>query len=244
MSRIFAHRGFSGSYPENTMLAFRKAMETGCDGIELDVQLTRDGELVVIHDETLDRTTDGKGKVRDHSLKELADFNAANRFSESFGFHPIPTLSEYFELARDRAIVTNIELKNGIYPYPGLEEKLVAMVGAFGIEDRVVYSSFNHQSLLKCRTLSPGSEIAFIVSCWMIGAGSYCRGNGGDYLNPRSCFLTEENMGELRESGVRTMAWTVDEAAEMLRLAGMGVDSLITNEPRRALDLLGRLPRA
>lgn len=240
MCRIFAHRGFSASYPENSLLAFEKAIETGCEGIELDVQLTRDGQLVVIHDETLDRTTGAKGRVRDFSLAELERLDASGRFSGNLGFNPIPTLSDYFDLVRNKTIATNIELKNGIFVYPGLEEKVVAMVAEFGLEDRVLFSSFNHQSLLKCKALSPSSEIAFIISCWMIGAGSYCKDNRGAYINPRSCFLTPENMDELSRSGVKAMAWTVDEPSEMKRLAGAGVDSLITNEPALAMDVLGR----
>lgn len=238
MCRVFAHRGFSASYPENTMLAFEKAIETGCAGIELDVQLTRDGEIVVIHDETVDRTTNGKGKVRDYSLGELRRLDANQRFAGKYGFHPIPTLSEYFEAVRDKNLITNIELKNGICPYPGLEQKLIAMVKAFSLEEKVLYSSFNHQSLLTMRALSPGCEIALIVSCWMIRGGQYCRNCGADYLNPRSCFLTAENMDELRENGVKAMAWTVDSPEEMKRLASAGVDSLITNEPLLALKTL------
>ncbi|HWR10782.1 MAG TPA: glycerophosphodiester phosphodiesterase [Rectinemataceae bacterium] len=239
MSRIFAHRGLSSSCPENTLLAFRKALETGCDGIELDVQLTRDGELVIIHDETIDRTTDGKGKVRDFSFEELRRFDASGRFAGDQGFNPIPSLREYFDLVRDLPLITNIELKNSVFPYPGLEEKLIATVGDYGLEDRVLFSSFNHQSLMKCRELSPRCEIAFIISSWLISAGSYCRRNGGNYINPRFCFLTQDNMDELLEQGVRAMAWTVDDPTEMRRLAGMGVDSLITNEPLRAREALG-----
>jgi len=240
MHRVFAHRGLSASYPENTILAFGKALDAGCEGIELDVQLSRDGELVVIHDETIDRTTDGKGKVRDFSIEELRRFDASGRFAGAYGFNSIPGLSEYFDLVKDRSVITNIELKNSVFAYPGIEGKLIAMVEDYGLADRVLYSSFNHQSLLKCREISPRCEIAFIISSWLISAGSYCRQHGGNYINSRFSFLTKENMDELLINGVRAMAWTVDDPAEMKRLAGMGVDSLITNEPLLALDVLGR----
>ncbi len=239
MSRVFAHRGLSASYPENTILAFGKALDAGCEGIELDVQLTRDGELVIIHDESIDRTTDGKGKVRDFSFEELRRFDASGRFAGSHGFNSIPCLSEYFDLVKDRSVITNIELKNSVFAYPGIEEKLIAMVGKYGLADRVLYSSFNHQSLLKCRQIVPRCEIAFIISSWLISAGAYCRQHGGNYINPRFGFLTKENMEELLDNGIRAMVWTVDEPEEMKRLAGMGVDSLITNEPLLALDVLG-----
>jgi glycerophosphoryl diester phosphodiesterase len=240
MTRIVAHRGSSGAYPENTMLAFRKAAETGCDAIELDVQLTRDGRLAVIHDETVDRTTGAKGRVRDFSLEELGRLDASAAFAGRYGTNPVPALAEYLEFARGGSFMTIVELKNGLYPYPGMEEALVAELRKFGMLDRVLFSSFNHQSLLECKRLSPGTGIAFVVSCWMVSAGAYCEGNGAAFINPRACFLTEENHEELRRHQVRAQAWTVNEAAEMERLAGIGVYSIITNEPALGLRVMGR----
>jgi glycerophosphoryl diester phosphodiesterase len=238
MTRIFAHRGFSGAFPENTMLAFREALKTGCDGIELDVQLSRDGQLVIIHDETLERTTDGKGRVVDHSLEELRRLNAGAHFPGRLGPSPIPTLAEYLELVRSEPVVTNIELKTGIVTYPGIEEKLVAELRAFGLLGRVLFSSFNHQHLLKVKELSPQSEIAFVSGSWIIDAGAYCRAHGAEYFNPRHCFLTPQNFRELEAEGRRAQAWTVNDEADMRRLAALGVDSIITNEPVRAMAAL------
>lgn len=238
MTRVFAHRGLSGSYPENTMLAFEKALETGCDGMELDVQLTSDGELVVMHDETVDRTTGAAGRVRDLSLEELRRLDASAGFTGAFGRNAVPTLDEYFDLVDSAAIVTNIELKNGIYPYPGIERMVADAVKSRGLEDRIILSSFNHQSILECRRLAPKIETAFILSCWLIGAGAYCRANGGDYVNPRHVFLTPDNVAELRNSGTRAQAWTVDDPAEAVRLAALGVDSIITNKPDTILAAL------
>ena len=110
MSLVFAHRGFSAAYPENTILAFRKAIEAGADGIELDVHLTKDDEIVIIHDETVDRTTDASGEVRSFSLENLRRFDASAIKKGAFAFEPIPTLREYFDLVRDLPLVTNIEL--------------------------------------------------------------------------------------------------------------------------------------
>ena len=124
MTKNFAHRGFSGKYPENTLLAFEKAIEAQADGIELDVQLTKDGEIVIIHDETIDRTTNGKGLVADYIYEELEKFDASYIYTGQFGFNKIPTLREYFNLIKDTNIVTNIELKTGINEYQGIEEKV------------------------------------------------------------------------------------------------------------------------
>ena len=109
--KVFAHRGSSGTYPENTMLAFEKAVEEGCDGIELDVQLTRDGHVVVIHDEELERTTGTKGFVRDYTLEELKKFDAGKVKDGAFGFQGIPSFDEYCEFAAKKGIITNIEIK-------------------------------------------------------------------------------------------------------------------------------------
>lgn len=122
MCKIFAHRGYSGKYPENTMIAFKKALECGVDGIELDIQLTKDGEVVIIHDETIDRTTTGKGFVIDYTYEELEKFDASFKFKD-LGFNKIPTLREYFQLVKDYDIVTNVELKTGINEYLGIEKR-------------------------------------------------------------------------------------------------------------------------
>ncbi len=244
MTRIFAHRGYSAAYPENTMGAFAAALEAGCDGIELDVQLSRDGRLVVIHDESVDRCTDGSGRVRDLALEELRRLDAGASFKggRASGGQParIPTLEEVLALVRGGAAAINIELKNHLVAYPGLEEKAVAAVREAGMEGRVLFSSFNHPSLLRCKRLAPEIEIAFVVSCWMIEPGAYCEDRGAEYLNPRFGFLDAESHAELRRHGRRAQAWTVNEAAEMERLAALGVDSIITNEPGLARSVLGR----
>ena len=125
MMKVFGHRGYSGMYPENTMLSFQKAAETGCYGIELDVQLTKDGRLVVIHDETIDRTTDGTGAVVDYTFEELRRFDASAIKGGKHGFQPIPSFEEYCEWVKDQDLVTNIEIKSGVYYYEDIEEKTV-----------------------------------------------------------------------------------------------------------------------
>lgn len=173
--RIWAHRGCSQMYPENTLTAFRKAMEVpGVAGIELDIQLSKDGELVVIHDERVDRTTDGCGFVRDYTLKELKSFHI---FAGGEKAEHIPTMREVFELlspklleycrarkngVEGKGLRLNIELKNSIYPYPGMEQKIVDMVNEFGVQDAIVYSSFYAESLLKVHELAPEAELGVL----------------------------------------------------------------------------------
>ena len=150
MTKVFAHRGASGYAPENTLQAFSLAQEQGADGIELDVQLTKDGEVVVIHDETIDRTSTGKGYVRDYTLEELKKFSFHNHMEKYKGVK-IPTLREVLELVKPGKMEVNIELKTGIFWYPDIEEKTMKIVEEAGMEDRVIYSSFNHYSVQKVR---------------------------------------------------------------------------------------------
>ena len=128
MSKIFAHRGFSGKYPENTMLAFEKAVEIGVDGIELDVHLTKDNVLVIIHDEDIKRTCNGEGLVRDMTYEQLKKFDASATFTGVYGFCGIPTLKEYFDLVKDTDIITNIELKTGVFEYPTIEKRTIDLI--------------------------------------------------------------------------------------------------------------------
>lgn len=162
---IWAHRGCSQLYPENTITAFEKAMNvSGLTGIELDIQLTKDGELVVIHDEKDDRTTDGTGFVRDFTLKELSSLHIDAGIGKA---EHIPTMKEVLSLLKPRlkaedGIMLNIELKNGAYPYPGMETKIAALVHEYGVQDAVVYSSFYTDSLVKLHAIDNDVRIGVL----------------------------------------------------------------------------------
>lgn len=161
--KIWAHRGCSQRYPENTLLAFEKAAKLDrLAGIELDIQLTKDGELVVIHDERVDRTTEGIGCVKEYTLSELKKLHI---YADSNPSQAIPTMIEVIDLLQERikdGLKINIELKNSIYPYDGIEEKIVELVGQYGLEDKVVYSSFNALSLEKIHALDSQAEIGIL----------------------------------------------------------------------------------
>ena len=141
----FAHRGFKGRYPENTLLAFKKAIEVGADGIEFDVHFSKDGELVIIHDETLERTTDGQGLVKEKTLKELKNLNASKLYPE-IKQQEILTLREYFDFAKDLDIMTNIELKTSIITYEGIENEVYKLIKEYNLGEKIIVSSFNHNS--------------------------------------------------------------------------------------------------
>lgn len=161
--KIWAHRGCSQRYPENTLLAFEKAAKLkGLAGIELDIQLTKDEELVVIHDEKVDRTTEGTGYVKDYSLSEIKRLHI---YADDNPSQQIPTMEEVLDLLTDRmreGLNLNIELKNSVFPYEGMEEKIVELVHQRGISDRIVYSSFSAKSLEKLRGLDTEAEIGIL----------------------------------------------------------------------------------
>lgn len=143
---VWAHRGASGYAPENTLAAFEKAVELGADGVELDIQLTKDDEIVVIHDEKIDRTSDGEGWVKDYTLEELRGFNY-NRTKPEYEHADIPTMREVFELLKPTGLFINIEIKMGVFFYEKIEEKILALTKEMDMEDRVCYSSFNHYTV-------------------------------------------------------------------------------------------------
>lgn len=236
--KIFAHRGFSGEYPENTMLAFIKAEETGCDGIELDVQLTKDGVMVLIHDESIDRTSDGTGLVRDYTYQELLLFDFSGKFTDKFGVQRIPTFQEYLEWVKEKDIITNIELKNNVYYYTGLEEMVLEAVKKHGLIDRVLISSFNHVSVLKCRRLAPEIRTAFLTETSFGNAGRYVSENGVDYYHPKRKWLTKEEIENCHKHGVEVNVWTVNTEEDLQNVQECGVDGIFTNYPELCLNQL------
>ena len=222
------------------MLAFEKAVQMGADGIELDVQLTKDGEVVICHDETLDRTSDGHGELRNYTLSELKQFDFSKPHPE-YGFTPLPTLAELLDFMRGNDLAINIELKTGLIAYPGLEEKTVALVRDFGMEERVWYSSFNHQSVLKAKLLAPRAHHAFLLSQALADMPDYANKYGVEALHPdiNTLRLFPELVGSLQTQGKRVHVWTVDNLEIMKDMCRLGVDAFITDCPdngRRIAD--------
>ncbi|MCD8216921.1 MAG: glycerophosphodiester phosphodiesterase [Clostridiales bacterium] len=231
MIKNIAHRGFSGRYPENTILAFRKAMEEGADGIELDVHLTRDGVPVIIHDERLDRTTNGTGFVKDQTLAQLRVLDAGSAIGSDNG--RIPTLEEYLYLVRDAGILTNIELKTDDIPYPGIEQKVITLLKVFDLVDRVIISSFNYETVLRTKSALPEVRCGFLTERWRPEVIPDLTAAGIEYLHPWYGCVTPERMAEAKDCGIGVNTWTVNEEADIREMLRMGVDAVITNYPDR-----------
>lgn len=229
--KVMAHRGYSGAYPENTMTAFKKA-EGKADAIELDVQLTKDGKVVVIHDERIDRVTDGEGFVRDYDLKDLQKFNAAKNKADVIDFEYIPTFEEYCQWVSKTSLETNIELKTGVFYYTGIEEKTIEIIKKYNLVDRVMFSSFNHLSLYKAKQIEKSIPCGILVPERGFGnAGAYCRQFGFEYFHPSYKSLTKEVVGECNQNGIKINAWTVDSMDSLELLTKLNVAGVISDYP-------------
>ena len=243
MTKIFAHRGASAYAPENTVEAFALAMEQGADGIELDVQMTKDGQVVVIHDEIIDRVSDGTGAVRDYTLEELKKFHFSNHM-ENYENAVIPTLNEVLDLIKPSNMLLNIELKTGIYWYSNLEEKTMELVKEAGMEDRVIYSSFNHYSIKKILELDSHAECAFLYSDVILNVDKYAKNAGVCGLHPAVYHLKmAEFLKEYQESGLKVRVWTVNKKEDMERFIKADLEAVITNYPDKALEIRNALQK-
>jgi glycerophosphoryl diester phosphodiesterase len=227
--KIYAHRGFSGEYPENTMLAYKKAAEKGCDGIELDVQLTKDRVMVLIHDELIDRTSNGTGFVRDYTYQELLQFDFSAKFTGVYGINQIPTLPEYLDWMKEEDIFTNIELKNSVCYYGGMEDLVLEEIQKRGLEEKILLSSFNNVSILKCKRLAPNILTAFLTETSIWNAGRYVSENHVDCYHPDLKRLTKEEVDNCKAHGVKVNVWRVNKEEDFVKTADFGVDGVFTN---------------
>ena len=240
MIQNYAHRGFCGRYPENTMLAFQKAIEEGVDGIENDIQLTRDGEIVIIHDETVDRTTDGRGRVKDLTLAQIKELDAGGKFDSAFAGQRVPTLREYLELVKDRPILTNIEMKTGVFEYREMEQKLADIIREYKVEDRVLITSFNHFTIMRMKKLAPHLKYGFLTGDWRLDAGEYTQKHGVSCYHPDHHSLTWETVEDLKSHGIEVNPYTVNDPDDIRDMMAKGVHGIITNRP----DLVNQIRAA
>ncbi len=222
----FAHRGFKANYPENTLYAFSKAIKSA-DGIEFDVHLSKDGIPVIIHDETLERTTDGSGFVKDLPLAELKQFNAAinSRDFEHLN-EKIPTLEEYFNLVKHEDIISNIELKTNIFEYPGIENAVYELITKYGLEKNCIVSSFNHKTLKRFKDAAPEVACGVLTSDVLFAPADYVKALGCEYFHP-SVFFPPQDIVALHEQNIRVNVWHSAVPASYFPQYKAGVDALI-----------------
>lgn len=238
-AKVWGHRGASGYAPENTLEAFALAASQGADGVELDVHLTRDGEVVVTHDEEISRVSSGSGLVRELTLSELKRLSFNRTHPECEGAR-IPTLREVYELLLPLGLTVNVELKNSRYLYPGLEEACIDLAARMGMTDRVLYSSFNHYSLRRVMEIDPSLPCGLLYDATLIAPWDYARALGAKALHPHySALVYEDSCEAAHRRGVLVHPWTVNAQADMRLCLARGADAIITNYPdvaRRIVD--------
>lgn len=235
----FAHRGASATCPENTMAAFEKALELGATGIETDVQMTKDGKLVLIHDESVKRTTGAEGLVKDYTYEELSRLDAGSWFGEPFRGERLPLLDELLELTSGSKTTVNIELKNGVIPYAGLEQQVIETIRRFNMSDRVVISSFNHYSLAVCKQIDADIRTGLLYMEGLYNPWEYAKTVQADALHAYRLAVRQEWVAEARKQGIVYHPFTVNNPEEMKTLIAAGVAGIITDHPDVLAGLLG-----
>lgn len=251
--KIWAHRGCSYAWPENTLQAFEAAAKLPVTGIELDIQLTKDGKIIVIHDETVDRTTDGSGNVRDFTLKELKELKIQTH-SGLLGrkrYTSIPTIEEVFSLLKPfclkKGLLINIELKNSVVRYEGMEDMILSLVHEYGLEPYIVYSSFNPESILLIKERKPEAEIA-ILNSLLQQCLDFSNAAGKDKTSALHPFIKKLDVENLRsKTSLKVRAWNSKayepfypstekyEVQDIKALEDYGVTDIFTNIPEAYL---------
>jgi glycerophosphoryl diester phosphodiesterase len=233
-----AHRGDPLAKPQNTRSAFVSAMQYDIGMIETDVNMTKDGRLVVIHDQKVDNTSNGTGKVFDHTLSELEEFDFGSWMGEAFGGERILTLDEFIELTREKVPSLNIEIKNGPIHYPDIEEKTISIVKKYDMVDRVIISSFDHFALRKIKEIEPKVLTAILYHGGLIDEITPAINANADAIHPEYTLVTKETIKAAKDAGLFVNVWTVDDEADMKDMIDIGVNGIITNFPEKAARII------
>lgn len=229
MLRI-GHRGAAAQAPENTIASFRRAVSLGAQAIELDVLPTKDGHLVVIHDDTVDRTTDGTGRVADLTLSEIQRLDAGSWKGAEFADERVPTLEEVGE-ALPPSILLFVEMKGG--PGTPIERVLAGLIPRLGGHERVRVSSFDHRALARLHAIDPRVSLGALFVALPVEPVAIARACGASALHPAFQYLTPDVVAEAHAAGLAVHAWTVNEPADIARVRAMGVDGIFSDHPER-----------
>lgn len=244
---IIAHRGASGSAPENTIAAIQLALKMEADMIEIDVHLSKDGIPVIIHDETLNRTTNGKGEVKNFNVEDLKKLDAGKWFSDKYIGEKIPTLEEVITLIKGKCILL-IEIKHGSSIYPNIEKTVLEIIHDKKAEKECIIQSFECEVLDNLRKLNCPVEIQKLVTGNVpflplhidskLKFGSIYQYQKVSAINPNFKFVNTNAVNKIHASGKKIFTWTVNEEQEMKRMIEYGVDGIITNFPEKLKAIL------
>jgi glycerophosphoryl diester phosphodiesterase len=236
---VIAHRGASLIAPENTLIAFRMAAELGADAVELDAKLTTDGHVVVHHDKTLNRTTDGTGPLSVRTLEELQRLDAGSHLDTKYAGERIPTLKQVFQDIGGRLLI-NVELTNYAHPFDNLPEVVVQMVDEFDLMRQVLISSFNPIALIRTKRLAPEIALGLLVMArepgWFI---AFFRSTiPHQAYHPSFPMVHEQLIRREHTLGHRVNVWTVNDEDQIQDMLKMGVDGVITDAPDLAREVV------
>lgn len=228
--RVFGHRGAMGYAPENTFASFERAVGIGVDAIELDVHLTADDEVVVIHDHELNRTTDGEGIVAEKTLAEIKSLDAGRSFGDEFAGQRIPTLGEVLEWAQGRCVL-DIEIKGGPWPYSGIEAKVVELIREHEMTEQTIVISFDHATVSRVRELAPEIAVGTLWSARPVDPVAVARAAGANAILPFWAYCDAETVARAHDAGLSVHPWATSEPHVVERLIELGVDSICSNHP-------------
>ncbi len=234
---IIAHRGSSKTAPENTKSAFKQAIKDQADGIELDVHLTADNQAIVIHDPTIDRTSKGRGFIKDLNLKELKKYDFGSHFGDEFKDEKLLTLTEALEIIKDVDLI-NIEIKKGYNINQGIEEKVLKSIEKSNLRNEVIISSFNHDSLKLLKNIKSNITIAPLFYARLYNPWEYAKSIKAEYLHLYYKMVNEEIIENCHQQGIKVNVFTVDKSNELNKMIEYNVDGIITNYPVKARNLL------
>ena len=238
--KIFAHRGASGYAPENTLTAIKKAIEMKADGIEIDIQLTKDGKIVVIHDWKVDRTTTGRGFVYELDFGYIRSLDAGQWYTKDFIGEVVPTLEEVLDILPNDMML-NIEIKDTARKHSNIEEKMLEVLKKYPEKfDNIIVSSFHHDKIKKLQKLEPKLKLALLTDSEFIEIEKYLSTNGlNSYsYHPEINLISKKDIEILHKNGIKVFVWTVNKEEDLDYLVKLGVDGVITNYPDIMKELL------
>lgn len=220
------------------MLSFEEAYKLGIDGVETDVQLTKDNVPIIMHDEAVDRTTNGKGMVKDFTFKEIMELDAGIKFGKEFEGIKIPTLDEFLDFYKDKNQIVNIELKNSIVHYKDLEKIVYKKIYEYHLEKKIIISSFNHYSIKRCMDIDRNIKVGILYWDCIYHPEKYGKALGVDALHPEFNSLNEEIVRDAHSNGLKVNAYTVDEKEDLKKMIQLKIDGIITDCPDRLKKLI------
>lgn len=245
--KVISHRGANKEAPQNTIPAFKRSLEIGCNGFETDIHLTDDGYPVICHNYTIDETSNGKGEVRTIKLDELRSYDFGSYFDEKFKGTQLPLLDEFLEVSKDEQVeIMNIEIKPPLDGNMDIVKKTIDAVKEKGLFDKLLISSFSPEVLVECKRIEPKCKTGFLYAPnkvffykkMLFGYVKFAKSINADYLHPHYLSVTKHYVKKLHKNGIKVNVWTVNKPETAEKLLKFGVDGLITDLPAMANELV------